>query len=81
MDGREGPVLVSFLDNPLENLEGKPRNKLSYTSIFFSFISHVSLNFSVFTFNFEPGKLRFSACIVICLSTAHLSDEDNFVDM
>lgn len=33
---REGPVLVSFLDNRPENLEVKPKNKLSFTSFYAS---------------------------------------------
>lgn len=36
LGGREGPVLVSFLDNPPENLEVKPKNKLSFTSFYAS---------------------------------------------
>lgn len=46
--GREGPVLVSFLDNPPANLDGKPRNKLSYMSFFSPFISHRSFAFYCF---------------------------------
>lgn len=49
--GREGPGLVSFLDNPLENLEGRPSNKLSYKSSFFFFFCN-SLCFSVCMFYF-----------------------------
>lgn len=37
LGGREGPVLVSSMDYPPGNLEGKPKNKLSYTSFFLVF--------------------------------------------
>lgn len=46
-----GPVLVSFLDNPPENFEVKPKNKLSFTSFYAS-----ALLIAVFVF-------RLSICL------------------
>lgn len=43
------PVLVSFLDNPPKNLEGKPNNKLSYTP-FYAFVWLIAFMFFWFVF-------------------------------